>query len=134
MKNSNIVFLASLGVYISHKKAPSPIFWEGKPVLKPIFPQFPPPTPWRKGGGGSLSVFTREGFVVSLFMKEYTHTHTGTCVDGRVCCCLVVVVCVFVLTLTVVRVVVVVVVVGGGVAPKPPRLVWDGCRTSASSM
>ena len=65
---------------------------------------------------------------------EGMHTHTGTCVDGRVCCCLVVVVCVFVLTLTVVRVVVVVVVVGGGVAPKPPRLVWDGCRTSASSM
>ena len=35
--------------------------------------------------------------------------------------------CVFVLTLTVLRVVVVVVVVvGGGVAPKPPRLVWYG--------
>ncbi len=37
---------------------------------------------------------------------------------------------VFVLTLTVLRVVVV--VIGGGVAPKPPRLVWDGCRTSTS--
>jgi hypothetical protein len=37
---------------------------------------------------------------------------------------------VFVLTLTVLRVVVV--VVGGGVAPKPPRLVWDGVETYAS--
>jgi hypothetical protein len=40
--------------------------------------------------GGSMSVFTREGLVVSCSMNACTHT--GTCVDGRVCC-LVVVVC-----------------------------------------
>ena len=42
-------------------------------------------------GGSSMSVFTREGFVVWCSMNACTHT--GTCVDGRVCCCLVVVVC-----------------------------------------
>ena len=71
--------------------------------------------------GGSMSVFTREGLVVSCSMNACTDT--GTCVDGRVWC-IVVVVCSCWL-LTVVRVVVNV-VVGGGVAPKPPWLVWYG--------
>ena len=74
-----------------------------------------------EGGGGSMSVFTRWGLVVSCSMNACRHP--GACVDGRVWC-LVVVVC-SCLLLTVVRVVVIV-VVGGGVAPKPPRLVWDG--------
>ncbi len=67
-----------------------------------------------RGRRSSTTVLTREGVVVSCSMNA----------RGLV------LMAVFVLTLTVLRVVVV--VVGGGAARKPPRLVWDGSRTSAS--
>ncbi len=84
---------------------------------------------WRvrkRGRGVSRPVFTREGWVVACSMNACTHT--GTCVGGRVCCLVVVV-----LTLPGLRGVVVVVVVGGGFAPKPPRLVWDGVERLQST-